>query len=209
VLPLKNREDAGEKLRRLVLDTEDSFDVFLGINEGGVVVGEKIARAFNRQINLVKVKNFGLPSAPTLDLGAVTDEGTLSINPEVESAVTVKPDYVAEVADKKRFEARKCYSKYCKGLKRPSLKKREVFIVGDGSQSISALTAVVGYAKKSGASKICLGTSFLSHQDMELLSKLTDSVVAIESSNSFGSVDDFYRELRPLDKEIMSDILVQ
>ncbi len=206
---IRNREDAGRKLKELLIENNQSFDVCIGLNEGGVVVSEKIAEAFNRPVNLLKVASFGLPSAPTMDLGSVTDEGTLSINPEVEKAVNVKPSYVASVAEEKRFNARKEYYSYCNGLERPDLSGKSVFIVDDGSQPISALTAAIGYAKKSGSENIILGASFISEACLARLSRLADSTVFINSAKSVGGVSDFYERPERLEKDFVKDILMR
>jgi len=204
---LKDREDAGRKLCNILSEDERSFDIFIGLNEGGVVVGEAASEAFDIPLQLLKVESFGLPSAKSMDLGSVTDEGTLSINPEVEMAVEVKPEYIARVADEKRFNARKDYNKYCGSSKRPSLNGKRVLIIGDGSNFISALTASVGYCKKSGAKKISVYTPVVSKGLLNRLTNLTNSVIFVERFSSTGSINEFYSNVGVLEQDLIVKIL--
>lgn len=208
---LRNRTEAGETLGEMLQNRNNSPDILLGINKGGVIVAERIAKKTDQRVNIIVVEDFGLPSAPNLDLGSITDEGTLSVNPEIEQAVDVKAEYISRRAREKKIEARKNYLSYLDFKKdnreKSNLKNKHVALVDDGSHSISSITASLGFLKKTGVSSITFCTPLISHNEERRISYLTDSIVCIEKSTSKGSIDSFYKSASRVDKERVKEAI--
>ena len=95
-----DRNEAGQKLAKRLLDMKDEKPVVLALPRGGVPVATEVAAALEAPLDLLLVRKIGAPHHAELAVAAVADgqKPRLVVNREVADSLNVDDDYLRAAA---------------------------------------------------------------------------------------------------------------
>lgn len=207
----KNREEAGillaEKLKELKLDKEA---VVLAIPRGGVVVGETIARNLKIPLTLVVVKKLGAPGNSELAIGAIAPDNICYLDWRLITSLDVGKEYLNEEIKRKSREVEERRIKYqVSSVKNQEY--RQTILVDDGIATGATTLAAIKYIKlvnpKPFNPKIILAVPVIAKRVYDRLKSEIDEIIALEVSDDFFAVGQFYRNFEQVTDEEVIKIL--
>src|SRR5512139_2206216 len=75
-----DRADAGTQLARALNIYRGQRPLVLAIPRGGVPIGRTVADALDGELDVVLVRKLGAPGNPELAIGAIDEQGRVSLN---------------------------------------------------------------------------------------------------------------------------------
>lgn len=210
-LTFKDRIDAGTKLAselKKKLSKEDkSNSVILALARGGVPVAREISRSLNIPMEVLIVRKIGHPMNPEYGVGAITEDGVVWIDPDVEETLTVFSKRIQKIIEKEQEEILRRLSIYRKNRSISSLKNKTAIIVDDGIAT--GVTAIVAakFAKTKRAKKVILAVPVCAHETVSRFKSMVDKVICVNISSELSSISEFYDEFNQVsDDEVLSFI---
>lgn len=138
-----NREEAGRRLvERLIRYRNQAESLILALPRGGVAVGYQLALGLHLPLDVFITRKLGAPDNPEYALGAMTETGSVYLNPE---AVTYQLTLteIEQLVQAQRHEITRRQTLYRQGRRLPSLTDRTVILVDDGIATGSTFIASV------------------------------------------------------------------
>jgi len=142
-LSFANREEAGRRLvERLIRYRNQAESLILALPRGGVAVGYQLALGLHLPLDVFITRKLGAPDNPEYALGALTETGSVYLNPE---AVTYQLTLaeIEQLVQAQRHEITRRQTLYRQGRRLPSLTNRTVILVDDGIATGSTFIASV------------------------------------------------------------------
>ena len=90
----QDRHDAGKQLAERLHQYRGTDAIVLGLPRGGVVVAYEVARALDLPLDVVIVRKIGAPGNPEYAIGALAENGELTLNEEEIEAYGIPRPYV-------------------------------------------------------------------------------------------------------------------
>ncbi len=138
-----NREEAGRRLvERLIRHRDQPESLILALPRGGVAVGYQVALGLHLPLDVFITRKLGAPDNPEYALGALSETGSVYLNPE---AVTYQLTLaeIEQLVQAQRHEITRRQTLYRQGRQLPSLTDRTVILVDDGIATGSTFIASV------------------------------------------------------------------
>jgi len=197
-----NRTDAGRQLaaRLAGLPSEQlgrEHLVVLGLPRGGVPVAAEIADALCAPLDVIVVRKIGLPSQPELAMGAIGEDGVLTVNEEVVRAARVTAADFAEVEARERIELARRARRFRGNEDRLSLAGRTALIVDDGIATGSTARAACEVAREHGAARVVVTAPIAPPGTVESLREVADDVIVLAQPERFRAIGEFYDDFTP------------
>ncbi len=168
-------QDAGERLYQELQEfRQHPESTILGVLNGGVVLGDILARKLGLPLEPFMEREIGHPANPFFPIGVV--------NPFVGSVwhfIGVPLHHIREEMEKKKKEMHQEFEKVM-GCSPSDLKGRVVLLVDDGSSSRHKLSRSVKLLKKGDVAQIVLVTPMLAEADQIYFNRVTDRVIYLE-----------------------------
>ncbi len=193
----QDRQHAG---RLLTQKLTDYHGLVLGITRGGVIVANEIADNLKLPLQIIVVKKLSAPFNPELAIGAVTEEKTTFIDPELVERVGASKKYISQETKTKQNEVVRLQKKI-QSKKRMFIKGKNIIVVDDGIATGATTEVVIQYLKKKKARKIILAVPVISFDIYEKLKKQVNSIIALEIADSLSAVGQFYESFPQVSDE--------
>ncbi|WP_456342893.1 phosphoribosyltransferase [Thermovibrio sp.] len=210
----RDRKEAGELLAQAILkkfDGELIDPVVVAIPRGGVVVAEPIAEALGAPIDLVIPRKIGAPFNEEFAIGAVTEDGTILLNP------TITPEFAARLGITEEYTRRKAAEeiaeierrrrKYLSGLGKIPKEGRDVILVDDGIATGLTVKAAIASLKKERPNRIILAVPVMPADKVPEFKELVDELVVLYAPIEFSAVGQFYYDFSQTADEEVIEIL--
>jgi putative phosphoribosyl transferase len=195
----KNRKEAGNELGLLLRQKYEPLDpMVFGIPRGGVEVAYYVARHLNSKLSLIVSKKLPLPRQPEFGIGAVSEEKTIYISPQIANSIT--PELLNEIIEEQTLEVDRRVKKYRHGLPLPEMEGRTVIIVDDGIATGVTLVPVIQLCRKKLAGKVIIAAPVSGNTYNEHLDE-ADAVEVFIKPASFFAVGQVYEEFEDFDDE--------
>ena len=200
-----NRVDAGKRLAsELIRNPVGKNAIVLAIPRGGVVVGYEIARALNLPLDVIIPRKIGAPDNPELAIGAMTEDGTIILDPEIVSYVRVSQEYVKEESQRQKKEIERRLRTYRGNEPYPSLRGKDVIIVDDGIATGSTMKAALASVKKRGAKTVTIAVPVGPPSTIRELKQQANEVVCPYTPEYFQAIGQFYMDFeQTTDEEVI------
>ena len=128
----QNREEAGRQLAgRLQKYREVPGGVILALPRGGVAVGYQLSIALHLPLDVFITRKIGSPENPEYALGAVTETGSIYLNPDAVAEFRLSHDDIKDIVDFQRREITRRQQLYRQGRHPLPLKDRVAIVVDD------------------------------------------------------------------------------
>jgi putative phosphoribosyl transferase len=197
-----NRDDAGSRLAKKLLDLHIVADIVLAIPRGGVPVGLVIAQALKLPLKLYLVRKIGHPSNNEYAIGAVS-ENDLLMNP-IESPEQI---YLEKTIQKERLRISEMKLKFGQTALPKDLLGKNVIIADDGIATGTCMELAVREARKSGAKTIIVAAPVCPGSTAEKISAQNDLTVILQKPQYFTGIGAYYHDFSQLTDQEVIEIL--
>ena len=213
-MTFRDRREAGELLAEAILKKYDgTFEnpVVVAIPRGGVVVAEPIAKSLNAPLELVIPRKIGAPFNEEFAVAAVTEDGTLLMNPYVTGDVAyslgISEEYLKRKALEEIEEIKRRKKKYTADKKKTSLTGKEIILVDDGIATGLTVKAAIASLRKEKPKKIILAVPVMPADKVPEFQELVDDLVVIYTPEFFSAVGQFYYDFSQTTDEEVIEIM--
>lgn len=201
-----NRKVAGKLLAQKLTTYKGKKGIVLAIPRGGVIVGAEIARELKISLDLIIPRKIGAPHNPEFALGAVTYDGTITLNPSF-NREGVSESYVEEEAKRQIKEIERRLLSYRGNLTLPTLKDKIVFLTDDGIATGSTVLAAIKSIERQHPKKIILAIPVAPADTIERMKRRVDEVVCLYAPELFYAVGQFYDDFSQVPDEEVIEIM--
>lgn len=203
--------------------------IVMAIPRGGVVVGAAIARNLKIPLSIIVVKKLGAPGNSELAIGAIASDDIYYLDQQIIKRLDIDQKYIDEEVKRKKKEVEEKRIKYqvscLAGLpagrhgRQASIKNQEyrhIILVDDGIATGATVLAAIKYIKDQVTirqladkeqKKIILATPVIARDTYDKLESEVNKIVALEVSDEFFAVGQFYREFTQVTDEQVIDII--
>jgi predicted phosphoribosyltransferase len=210
----RDRREAGELLAEAILRKYDGTlenPVVVAIPRGGVVVAEPIAEALNAPLELVIPRKIGAPFNEEFAIAAVTEDGTVLMNPSITGDVAyrlgISEDYIKRKALEEIEEIKRRKEKYLGSREKIPLTGREVILVDDGIATGLTVKAAIASLRKEKPKKIILAVPVMPADKVPEFQELVDDLIVIHAPEFFSAVGQFYYDFSQTTDEEVIEIM--
>ncbi len=189
-----NRFDAGRQLASKLGEYRKQPVIVLAIPNGGVPVALQVALALKADLDLVISRKIPIPLRPEGGFGAIADDGTTILNPEVLKKIGLSEQQINYQVGKVRTEIQQRSLLY-RGSRRLSVVADKIaIIVDDGLASGFTMLAALESVRRRQPKQIVVAVPAASAIAVKQVEKTADRVVTVVTAfvPKF-YVSDFYR----------------
>jgi len=208
----RDRQQAAEHLAGKLRSRLLHDPLVLAIPRGGVIVGAQLARALHADLDVVLSRKLRAPNHPELALGALTEDGTVYLDPQFEVHRSW-PEGIKEYLEvEKRFQGaeiartRKLFRSV-----RPAapIHGRSVIVTDDGIATGATLLAALNVVQAGHPRELIVATPVCSPDRVETIRRHCDYLVYLICPEDFYSVGRYYRDFRQVTDQEVLELLRQ
>lgn len=203
----KDRVEAGQRLAWALSDYKGKDAVVLAIPRGGVVVGHQVAEELGAPLDIIVPRKIGAPGNPELAIGAVTQDGSLMLDPRLVEILGVPEGYIEEEARRQMDEIARRMSKYRGERPRPDLEGKIVILVDDGIATGATIRAAITSIRKQRPALLVVAVPVGPPREMENLKGEVDRVVCLMTPEPFYAIGQFYGDFSQTSDEEVNELL--
>ena len=208
--PFIDRRDAGFELGKLLEKKYKGKNALvLGIPRGGVEVAYDISKILGAELSVVISKKLPHPNQQEFAVGAVSEDGSLFINP---AGKKLDDHILQRIIDEQFKEIKSRIQRFRNGRQLPSMLNRHVIIVDDGIATGSTIVPVLMLCKNRNAAKVIVAAPVSGLNYVSEITSLANEVVVAERPKDFYAVGQVYRDFHELSDEevllLLSDVQV-
>lgn len=200
-----DRKDAALQLANALEKYRDTNALVLGIPRGGAETAYYVARHLHAELSLLIARKLGHPHNPEYAVGALAEDGTVYLNPEVRGELS--PETIEELTQKQRGEIERRIKMLRNGEPLPPLQNRTVILVDDGIATGATVYAAITMCKKGGAGHIVVAAPVSGKDKKRELLEEVDEVVILENPSFYHAVSQAYESFYNLTDEEAKDFL--
>lgn len=197
-----DRADAGKKLASALSKTKG--DIVLAIPRGGVICAVAVAKTLRLPLDLVLAKKIGHPHSPEYAIGAVGERGVVAFSGE---AASVDQDWLGKEKERTIKNLQHWRRSYLTNRPSLSLKGKHIIIVDDGMATGLSVEVAVRFVKTHFPASITVAVPVAHLDTAKKVSGIVDELVALEISNDFAAVGQFYENFTQVsDEEVVQTL---
>ncbi len=152
--------------------------IVMALPPGGVPVAAEVAHRLGASLDLLVVRELGLPCRQDLALGAIAPAGVCVLDDAVIERLDIESDAIGAVRRHEEGERARREERYRGRRPPPELRRRPVIVVDDGSGSGSALLAAVKYLQHQDAGRVIVAAAVLAPGTLQSLQAAGVEVIA-------------------------------
>lgn len=205
----RDRTDAGRVLGGALALEIDPDAFVLALPRGGIPVAVPVALALGCEIRSVGVRKLPIPTSPAMGFGAVTVDGTVTLNHAVMRDFGVSVGQAALITEEARREATRRAATYPGASELPPVEGRRVVLIDDGLTTGYTVIATAEMVRHHDPSSIEVAVPVAPESAIEAVSHHCDRILClIASATADFSVASFYAQFPELtDDEIVAALL--
>lgn len=199
-----DRLDAGRQLGMRLQSLRGQDIAVLGLASGGVPVAFEVAHALNAPLDVLVVRELGVPNQPEIAFGAIGEGGVRVIDDAVVARSGVTAAQMAAVDHQEREILHSQVDRVREGCPLIPLTRRTAVIVVDAIVSGAPARAACQIAKVHGARRIVLAVPVGTSAIVSALSGVADDVICLRTPPILSLVGEWYSQFgRPSDDEVI------
>lgn len=203
----EDRHDAGKRLAERLQQHRGSDAIVLGLPRGGVVVAYEVARALDLPLDVVIVRKIGAPGNPEYAIGAIAENGELSLNEEEIEAYGIPRSYVEREVARQQQEIAERKQRYRDGRGLPQLRDRPAIVVDDGVATGFTTATALKAVRKERPRRMVLAVPVAPRETLQWLGSLADEVVCLATPEPFLAVGRFYVDFSQVSDDEVRQLL--
>lgn len=204
-----DRQEAGRLLAAELLRFTEHRPAVLALPRGGVPVGFEIATRLGAPLDVVLVRKIGHPMSPELAIGAVAEGDT--IERVIDEAAIREPgvdrSYIEDeiVRQSREIETRRRL--YFRNRAPNDVRGCTALVVDDGIATGATMRAALRSVRRRSPERLVLAVPVAPSSALDALRSEVDEIVCLSSPEDFGAVGLFYADFRPVEDEVVIDLL--
>jgi len=204
----KDRRAAGHVLAKALGDYHGIRNgLVLALPRGGVAVAEEIARALKLPLDVILVRKLPFPDNPEFAIGAISEDGSLFMNPEFRSSSAQYPEWLQKIIQEQMSIIQQRARIYRPHRRQHSIKNKIVILVDDGVATGATMRIAIQAVQKAGAAKTIVSVPIASPSTMLELEAEADQIVVLEAPLDFQAVGQAYESFAQVSDEEVCEIL--
>ncbi len=190
-----NRQDAGEKLAKMLAVYKNSDSIVLAVPAGGVPVAAVLAEKLNLGLDTAVVSKVTLPWNTEAGFGAVAFDGTVRLNEQILGHIGLSKAEINERVKLTAAKVRKRLSKLRVEKAPVDMKDRKIILVDDGIASGFTLLVAVEAIKNQHAKEIIIAVPTGHRQALRWLEGEVEAIYCanVRSGFSFAVAEAYQR----------------
>lgn len=203
----RDRKDAAMQLAELFRGRELHNPLVLAIPRGGVATGAVLARELGAELDVVLSRKIRAPFQPEFALGAVCEDGRLTLNPGARDVPGVSDEYLEEERQHQLQEiARR--KKLLRAVRpQAAIEGRSVIVADDGIATGSTMIAALQTAWARNPLELIAAAPVASPDRVTEVRKWCDDVVCLLTPEEFWAIGQFYEDFSAVEDEEVIRIL--
>jgi len=198
-----DRGDAGRQLAGLMADLKLDSPVVFGLPRGGVVVAREVAKALGAPLHVIVVRKLGAPYQPELALGALAEDGSVTLNSELLEEMGLTEADLASVISREKEELRRRVDRYRQGRPLANLSGSTALLIDDGLATGATALAAIRMLRKLEASAVVVAAPVGSRATVARLETFADRVICPLTPDEFFAIGQFYQDFaQTTDQEV-------
>ncbi len=200
----KDRMDAAEQLSENIRVSRPKDTIVLALPRGGVPMGLLLAKQHSLPFDVVLAKKLVHPSYAEVAIGAMAEEGTPILNPQI----TVEQNWVVQEIERVQNENQRRRKLYDEILEKQDLTGKDVIIVDDGIATGMTMFAAIAAVKAKQAQHITVAVPIIPQETFQALEQQVDQVTFVEVPEySLGAVGAYYQHFPQINDQEIQAIL--
>ncbi len=189
----QNREEAGRLLAsELTAYRNDPAGLILALPRGGVAVGYQLSLALHLPLDVFITRKIGAPGNPEYALGAVSETGTIYVNPEAAADFGLPRKEIEGLASQERPEISRRQALYRQGRHLPTLTDRVIIVVDDGIATGATFFASVEAIRHYGPRRLIAAIPVGPPDTIAKARRSVDELVVLATPEPFWAVGSHY-----------------
>ncbi len=207
--PFGSRIEAAQALAAELKEYRDIGAAVLGIPRGGVIIAAELAQSLSADMDMILTHKLGAPHNSELAVGAVGEDGTHFVNPEVAPYVGADERYIKEEKAIQLKEIARRVALYRPVLPKLALEGRTVIAVDDGVATGATMQAALWAIRREKPAKLILAVPVGPPETIEKLSHDADETLCLRAPHDFQALGRFYLDFPQVEDETLLQILEQ
>ena len=205
----RDRRHAGRVLARhlAAFAGRPGITVF-ALPRGGVPVGYEVARALQATLDIYVVRKLGVPGMMECAMGALAQNGDVTLDDAVLNAMSISPAAFDEVLRAERSELERRVRRYRDDRPLPDLRGRDAIVVDDGLATGSTMEVAVRAIRALQPERIVVAVPVGSDDACARLAAVADEVICASRPARFRSVGEAYEDFEQIDDNEVRDLMV-
>ena len=200
----RNRDHAAQLLAKRLARYRGRNPLVLGVPRGAVPMAAIIAEALGGELDVILVHKLGAPGQPELAIGAVDEEGHVTLASTVED-LGIDEAYVEGEREEQSAALRRRRECYTPARPRVSPAGRVVILVDDGIATGSTLIAGLRAVRAKGPERLVAAAAVAPIETVRRLKREADEVVVLHAPGLFLAVGEFFQDFRQTsDEEVVA-----
>ncbi|MBD0315732.1 MAG: phosphoribosyltransferase [Nitrospiraceae bacterium] len=176
----------------------------LALPRGGVVVGFEVALALHLALDVFITRKVGLPESPEYAIGAVSETGSVYLNPEAAGSLNEAREDVDGLIEAQRHEISRRQILYRHGRTLPMMQDHTVILIDDGIATGSTFFATIEAIRKLSPGRLVAAIPVSPSSTAHKVRALVDHCVILATPEPFGAVGEFYTDFQQItDDEVL------
>jgi putative phosphoribosyl transferase len=203
----KDRKDAALQLAIALEKYRGTNALVLGIPRGGAETAFYVAQHLHTELSLLVARKLGHPNNPEYAAGAIAEDGSIYLNPEVRGELSAET--LNQLAEEQKKEIERRIRILRNGAPLPPLKNRIVILVDDGIATGATLYAAITMCQKAGATRMVVAAPVSGKDKKRDLLETVDEVVILDTPAFYHAVSQVYHAFYNLTDEEARDYLLR
>jgi predicted phosphoribosyltransferase len=191
-LPFQDREEAGKMLALKLTEYSNKDTIVLAIPRGGVVIGYQVANELKAPLDIIVPRKIGAPYNSELAIGAVAEDGSLSLDESAVMYMNISKSYIEEESRRQITEIRRRLKLYRGETPYPMLQDHVIIIVDDGIATGSTVKAAIASIRKKKPKSVVVAVPVAPRSTVKELEKEADRVICLSTPEFFYAIGQFY-----------------
>lgn len=179
----------------------------LGLPRGGVQVAYEVASALRAPLDVLVVREIGLPGRPELALGAIASGGVMVRGADSVARLAGFDADFEQLAKRERAELERREHAYRRGLPPLNLEGQTVVLVDDGLATGCTMVAAVRAARKAGAAFVVVAAPVASDEAVAHIGGVAGALVILKITPSLFSISTWYEDFETIEDAEVRDLL--
>lgn len=193
-MSFRDRVDAGRQLAAALQGYRDRRPFVLAIPRGGVVVGYEVAVFQGAPLDVIVPRKLRAPHNPELALGAVVDDQSVYLDPDIISSLHVPDDYLRDEIATQLGEINRRTRLYRDDRPAPDLGGRTALVVDDGIATGATMIAALRAARAMHPTHLVVAVPVAPMAVVHRLRPEADVVCCLQTPDVFYAVGQFYED---------------
>ena len=188
----ENREEAGKKLAKKLLEYRGKATIIFAIPRGGVVTAYEIAKVLDAPLDIIIPRKIGAPGNQELAIGAVTEDGTTILNTHLITILGISDAYIESEKIKQIEEIKRRVKTYRGEYLPTNIEGKTVILVDDGIATGATVRAAIHSLLKGKPSSIIVAIPVGPPDTIKELKQEVDKLICLVSYDPFYAIGQFY-----------------